>query len=60
MPTEDSSELEVECGCDYPHGQDFEPPFETCTCKSDCRHTVPIYPPEPDEEDEGQLLGIDR
>lgn len=27
-----------ECGCDYPHGHDFEPPFETCTCKPGCSH----------------------
>ena len=80
MPTDDSSAA-VECGCEYPHGHDFEPPFETCTCKPDCFHVVPlnlerilqgyeedaweadddpIYPPEEDADDEGQMLGIDR
>lgn len=27
--------------CDYPHGHDFEPPFERCTCQvcPDCEGT---------------------
>ena len=35
-------ETEVECSCEYPHGHDFEPPFETCTCVPDCFHIVPL------------------
>ena len=34
-----------ECGCDYPHGHDFEPPFETCTCVIGCSH-YPTYDQE--------------
>ncbi len=51
MPTDDYSAglnpppdeaIEIECPCEYPHGHDFEPPFESCTCAPDCFHIVPL------------------
>ena len=33
---------EIECSCEYPHGHDFEPPFESCTCEPECFHVVPL------------------
>ena len=63
MPTEDLSEdnWEEDCDCDYPHMTDFDPyNFEQCDCTPSCYHIAPLFPPEPDEEDEGTLLGIDR
>ncbi len=42
MPEDDGLDqlagLGPECGCEYPHGHDFEPPFETCTCAPGCSH----------------------
>ncbi len=37
--------LGPECDCDYPHGNDWEPPFETCTCVLGCSH-YPTYDQE--------------
>ncbi len=50
MPNDDGLDqlagLGPECSCDYPHGHDFEPPFETCTCTPGCSHNVKHYTQE--------------
>lgn len=42
MPNDDGLDqlagIEHDCGCDYPHGHDFEPAFEICNCIPGCSH----------------------
>ena len=53
--------IEVECSCEYPHGYDFEPPFETCTCEPDCFHIglEAILAGENEEEEDFDPMSTD-
>ena len=45
--------IEHDCGCDYPHGHDFEPPFESCSCVPGCSHSI-ILPVTQEDADIGE------
>ncbi len=47
----------LECGCDYPHGHDFEPAFEICNCTPGCSHDA-RYPTQEDADIGEEMLEL--